>query len=90
MTNNQDIRFAKSAVDYIFRWMAIKFLPKDANYEVASVEAPNAKAEKQTAVRDNGTNPLERHEKQTFVAQADAPVCSDCGSLMMRSGNCYK
>jgi len=35
-------------------------------------------------------NPLEQHEKQTFVAQADAPACSDCGSLMVRNGNCYK
>jgi len=26
----------------------------------------------------------------TFQNQADAPPCSECGSLMVRSGSCYK
>ncbi|RLG20116.1 ribonucleoside-diphosphate reductase, partial [Candidatus Micrarchaeota archaeon] len=34
MTNNKQIRIAKSIVDYIFRWLAVKFLPPD---ELASV-----------------------------------------------------
>lgn len=29
-TNNPQIRIAKSITDYIFRWMAIKFLPREA------------------------------------------------------------
>src|SRR3990167_3351568 len=29
ITNNKDIRFAKSVIDYIFRWMALKFLPAE-------------------------------------------------------------
>ncbi len=32
MTKNPDVRFAKSIVDYIFRWMASKFLSVDAQY----------------------------------------------------------
>ena len=32
MTRNPDIRFAKSIVDYIFRWMAAKFLSAEAQY----------------------------------------------------------
>jgi ribonucleoside-diphosphate reductase alpha chain len=32
MTRNPDIRFAKSIVDYIFRWMAAKFLSPEAQY----------------------------------------------------------
>jgi ribonucleoside-diphosphate reductase alpha chain len=33
MTTNQDIPFAKSLVDYIFRWMGMEFLPgfREAN-----------------------------------------------------------
>ncbi len=27
ITNNPEVRFAKSITDYIFRWMALKFLP---------------------------------------------------------------
>src|SRR5216117_2012423 len=33
MTKNPDIRFAKSIVDYIFRWMAAKFLSPEAQYD---------------------------------------------------------
>jgi len=25
-----------------------------------------------------------------FINQEDAPTCSDCGSLMVRNGACYK
>ena len=32
MTRNPEIRFAKSIVDYIFRWMASKFLSPEAQF----------------------------------------------------------
>ncbi len=32
MTKNPEIRFAKSIVDYVFRWMAAKFLSAEAKY----------------------------------------------------------
>src|SRR5437773_9578331 len=32
MTRNPDIRFAKSIVDYIFRWLATKFLSPEAQF----------------------------------------------------------
>src|SRR5204863_4679096 len=32
MTKNPEIRFAKSIVDYIFRWMASKFLSPEAQF----------------------------------------------------------
>src|SRR3984893_2706665 len=32
MTRNPDIRFAKSIVDYIFRWLATKFLSQEAQF----------------------------------------------------------
>ena len=28
--------------------------------------------------------------KVTFAAQADAPSCAECGSIMVRNGSCYK
>jgi ribonucleoside-diphosphate reductase alpha chain len=44
-TNNPQIRMAKSIIDYIFRWMAIKFLPRESQKAVGvnvteEVEAP--------------------------------------------------
>ena len=32
MTKNPEIRFAKSIVDYIFRWLATKFLSPEAQF----------------------------------------------------------
>jgi ribonucleoside-diphosphate reductase alpha chain len=26
----------------------------------------------------------------SFQAQADAPSCAECGSIMIRNGSCYK
>ncbi len=33
---------------------------------------------------------LSRSQKVAFQAQADAPSCADCGSIMVRNGSCYK
>ena len=30
------------------------------------------------------------HTRPTWQAQADAPSCADCGSIMIRNGSCYK
>jgi ribonucleoside-diphosphate reductase alpha chain len=101
VTNHKDIRFAKSVIDYIFRWMALKFLPAEQAQEFKVTEMPGTKPTTAAAAAtppapatipaDNGhTNPMEQQEKLTFVAQADAPACTDCGSLMVRNGNCYK
>jgi ribonucleoside-diphosphate reductase alpha chain len=40
MTSNKDIPFAKSLVDYIFRWIGMEFLPgyRDANAPVREVK----------------------------------------------------
>ncbi|MBI3320823.1 MAG: vitamin B12-dependent ribonucleotide reductase [Candidatus Omnitrophica bacterium] len=99
VTNNKEIRFAKSVIDYIFRWMALKFLPAEQAQEFKVTELPGTKPATAAAPAPamakipagNGhTNPMEQQEQVTFVAQADAPACHDCGSLMVRNGNCYK
>ncbi|HEV2425662.1 MAG TPA: vitamin B12-dependent ribonucleotide reductase [Terriglobia bacterium] len=41
-SRNPEIGYAKSLMDYIFRWLALKFLPRDAQpQESTSVVAPN-------------------------------------------------
>ncbi|KAF0169917.1 MAG: ribonucleoside-diphosphate reductase alpha chain, partial [Limisphaerales bacterium] len=97
VTNNKDVRFAKSVIDYIFRWMALKFLPAEEAQHFRVTETPGAKpangtpaAAQKPAAPVSAVNPFEQQEHITFVAQADAPACSDCGSLMVRNGNCYK
>ena len=93
-TKNPEIRQATSIVDYIFRWMALKFLPSNDAQAYKVTEFPG----RTDATEDSDGTPggnghmdrVKQQEKLTFVAQADAPVCSDCGHLMVRNGNCYK
>jgi ribonucleoside-diphosphate reductase alpha chain len=33
---------------------------------------------------------LAEQERETFQNQADAPICTECGSLMVRNGACFK
>ena len=101
MTRNADIRFAKSIVDYIFRWMAVKFLSPEAQFRAGvnnreEVTTPeqltlDVKEMAGTSGTTGTTGPV--RTKSMFAAiqnQEDAPPCSTCGSIMVRSGACYK
>ncbi|HVZ23282.1 MAG TPA: vitamin B12-dependent ribonucleotide reductase, partial [Vicinamibacterales bacterium] len=97
MTRNPEIRFAKSIVDYIFRWMATKFLSPEAQF-YAGVngreldDATAAPAEPTSAAA--APQPVAAAGKpgsySTIQNQEDAPPCSTCGAIMIRSGACYK
>jgi ribonucleoside-diphosphate reductase alpha chain len=108
MTRNAEIRFAKSIVDYIFRWLAAKFLTQEAQYNagvnvqepvtspeqlVLDVTATAASAAKTDAPAASASQGQSRPTASKFAAiqnQEDAPPCSTCGSIMVRSGACYK
>ena len=94
MTRNPEIRFAKSIVDYIFRWLASKFLSNEAQFHAGvNGREENASVEQLTltptaAVPSPSTTSANPHS--TIQNQEDAPPCSTCGSIMIRSGACYK
>jgi ribonucleoside-diphosphate reductase alpha chain len=120
MTRNPDIRFAKSIVDYIFRWFATKFLSNDAQYHAgvnnreerkderpaepaaapavsslssASAGPSSANASAAQAFRPapaKAAPPATTYAAAAIQNQEDAPPCSMCGSIMVRSGSCYK
>ncbi len=97
MTKNPQVRFAKSIVDYVFRWLATKFLSADAQYRmgVNVAEASPAAAEAEqlklgVVVPAAEPQPPTVAEMSTVQNQEDAPPCSMCGSIMVRSGSCYK
>jgi ribonucleoside-diphosphate reductase alpha chain len=95
MTKNPDVRFAKSIVDYIFRWMATKFLSPDAQYRagVNVREDYVASTPEQLALDVKAVADVPSSRPTSFAAmqnQEDAPPCSTCGSIMVRSGSCYK
>jgi len=91
-TSNPQVPYAKSIMDYIFRYLASKFLPtEEAKALGVQVDQP-------------ALTPLTVHNPPTAVASTspmkkgalvdiedrDAPVCFECGSLMVRNGACYK
>ncbi len=94
-TKNPEIPMAKSLIDYLFRFMGARFLSGDARADVGIVERsePVVRGETgrpmlavvESARTDGGTT-----SAIAFNPQADAPSCSDCGSLMVRNGSCYK
>jgi len=109
MTKNPDVRFAKSIVDYIFRWMAAKFLSPEAQYRAGVNNRDEVKTPEQLVLDVQNTvgsagssgsagSPgsaatAGSARKSNFAAiqnQEDAPPCSTCGSIMVRSGACYK
>ena len=120
-TKNPQIPYAKSIVDYLFRWLASKFLDEQARAEVGviastaeaassvlpvagqgagesasrgqSQEAPG-ETTKLALVRPRPAADLTEGKnsslRQSFINQADAPPCPDCGCIMIRNGTCYK
>jgi ribonucleoside-diphosphate reductase alpha chain len=100
MTKNPDVRFAKSIVDYIFRWMAAKFLSPEAqfragvnNREELVTSPEQLPLDVAAAAGASATAVISSPKTSSFAAmknQEDAPPCSTCGSIMVRSGSCYK
>jgi ribonucleoside-diphosphate reductase alpha chain len=93
-TKNPEIPIAKSITDYIFRWLASKFLSGTQQEDIGiirrepivEIAAPSAAAPAPVKAAPAESSPI----KISFVGQEDAPACSDCGSIMIRNGTCYK
>jgi ribonucleoside-diphosphate reductase alpha chain len=85
-TENPDIRYSTSVLDYIARWLGGKFLSPEylkprTILEEDSLQAPGRLA----ATTAGATSP----DKQ-LPARGDAPSCSICGMLMVPNGSCYR
>ena len=97
-TKNPDIPMAKSIMDYIFRWLATKFLDGEAQREIGVVKqetedkeiAISKKVLSIAAQTPRGGAPVTSISSVTSLYQQDAPPCPDCGAIMIRSGACYK
>jgi len=103
ITNDEDIRFASSLVDYVFRRLALDHLPPEKREAIGirSIEErkQTAKAEAEGKGAPSPAKPVE--PKAVVPAQpgdvierpraqaADAPLCYTCGSKMQPAGSCY-
>ena len=98
-TNNPQIRIAKSVTDYIFRWLALKFLSRESQLSVGInvMEDVLDSSKDEIQVADLSRAPQStlfdataHTHTQTFDNQSDAPACDTCGSIMVRNAACYK
>jgi ribonucleoside-diphosphate reductase alpha chain len=94
-TKNPEIPIAKSITDYIFRWLASKFLSgsqqdaigivrREPIIELEPTAPPTVPPPSKPVATDTS------QVKISFQGHEDAPSCSDCGSIMIRNGTCYK
>jgi ribonucleoside-diphosphate reductase alpha chain len=94
LTNDADIRTAKSIVDYIFRWFGKKFLTPEQQEE-AGILSPEVKArlaERYSAGDAAPAAPTESPppgQTALFNSWEDAVECAKCGGRMVRTGSCY-
>jgi ribonucleoside-diphosphate reductase alpha chain len=87
-TGNPEVPFAKSIVDYIFRWLAAKFLPREEQV-LAGVQVRDNTAGA-TASPTSAGDPDPLSALKSMYSLDDAPTCAGCGSIMVRNGSCYK
>jgi ribonucleoside-diphosphate reductase alpha chain len=99
-SGNPDIGFAKSVMDYIFRWLDLRFSTGQQQMLFENLR-PKGTATISAPVGDiHGSVPEEKAASggshhaadalSSIVDLGDAPTCSFCGSIMTRNGSCYR
>src|ERR1039457_2764348 len=105
-SGNPDLGYAKSIMDYIFRWLQLRFLtgqqqllfdnlrlrPAGGTPEgVGSREAESVASSPEARSRKPEAGSIHAADAlSSMVDMGDAPSCSFCGSIMTRNGSCYR
>ena len=83
-TRNPEIPFARSLTDYLFRWLGSRFLPPSERAALGVIDRGAAEpGALSAAAAPSGASAF-------ALDQRDAPACHVCGTLMTRSGTCYR
>ena len=82
-SGNPKIGYAKSLMDYIARWLELRFLTGDQGELFIALPIPN-----HPTTDAKGTDPVGALGE--LIQMGDSPACNICGSLMVRSGTCYR
>ena len=102
-TQNPDIGYAKSIMDYIFRWLHLRFLTGQQQLLFENLRPRTLQPGPEGVGDLNGAAaPTTNDQRPTvgsvhaadalsgLVDLGDAPTCSFCGSIMTRNGSCYR
>jgi ribonucleoside-diphosphate reductase alpha chain len=77
-------------VDYIFRWLASKFLTHEEQIQTGVHVSEKVKVSKPETPAAPNAGAAAPNDFKSMYALDDAPSCAGCGSLMVRNGSCYK
>ncbi len=103
-TGNSELGFAKSIVDYVFRWLGYRFLSTDDKMAIGLVRtseivdpAPQLELLSKAVSMATPTVPSEEttwsepaRTPRRMNSTPDAPPCPRCGWLTVRNGTCHK
>ncbi|MFN0247116.1 MAG: vitamin B12-dependent ribonucleotide reductase [Kofleriaceae bacterium] len=105
-TGNQEIPIATSIMDYLFRWLNIRFPIEGSSLAErhpaarhAQLDLPKvpliAKDFISVEVKAGESTPIavevvDQNSRRGWVSETDAPPCHECGTLMVRNGACHK
>src|SRR6202163_13823 len=104
-SGNPDLGYAKSIMDYIFRWLQLRFLtgqqqmlfdnlrlrPAGGAPEGVGSQEASSSASPEAGTRKPATGSVHAADAlSSLVDLGDAPTCSFCGSIMTRNGSCYR
>jgi ribonucleoside-diphosphate reductase alpha chain len=93
-----EIGFAKSIMDYIFRWLQLRFLTgqqqllfENLRPRLNGVSTHVEHLEPTTNDQRPATGPVHASDAlANIIDLGDAPSCHVCGAIMTRNGSCYR
>jgi len=84
ITNNEEIPFASSIIDYIFKYLAFRCLSDE---ELFTLGLKRPGKEELLPLKSHPTLFMEKQEESG--KELSGPPCQYCGGLTVRSGSCY-
>ncbi len=90
ITDDDQIRIANSLIDYLFRRLALEYLPYEDRLELG-ILATSERSQPTLPGVDEAAPPTvgELGAGPAPAPRSDAPLCSSCGVAMVRAGSCY-
>jgi ribonucleoside-diphosphate reductase alpha chain len=95
ITDDPELRIASSLVDYLFRRLAMDYLPSEDRQQLGilssdeRIEQHLPGLEEATVETSIGAELLPDPPSSASAPLSDAPLCSTCGDQMVRAGTCY-
>jgi len=88
-TNNPQIPMAKSIIDYVFRYVGMKYLSPEDREEIFGPDLSITDLITESQPQIEATLVASPNPRESVSVNADAPACANCGTLMVKAGSCY-